>query len=67
MNVEKTVEFYTAAAPDLRFRWNGAHTVNVFCDEVEVDVFTCGDFAEDAATEDEVRAAVSRYVSDLYR
>jgi hypothetical protein len=33
---------------------------------VEVDVCTCGDFAQDAATEDQVRAAISRYVADTH-
>lgn len=64
MNVEHTIEYRTAAAPDLIFRWAGCnHTVNVYdLDGNEIDVFSVGDFALDAATDDEVRAAIISYV-----
>jgi hypothetical protein len=62
----------------LSFRWNGAHTVNVFAEVEsvymhgrqrweEVDVYSIGDFAQDAATRQEYRESVEEYVTDRNR
>jgi hypothetical protein len=47
------------------FRWNGAHTVNVWRRRENIDVFSVGDFAQDAATVDEVVAGIRRYLAGL--
>jgi len=52
------------AIAGLHFAWNGAHTVNVFDGEREVDVFSVGDFALASATEAEVIAGINDYVAD---
>lgn len=52
----------------LEFRWNRAHSVNVF--DVEgnnVDVFTVGSFELDAASESEVFDAIKRYLDEQYK
>lgn len=51
------------ATSGLEYRWNGSLTVNVYRDDVEVDMFTLG--APDRATVAEFRASVDRRESCL--
>jgi hypothetical protein len=57
-------------AGELEFRWNGAHTVNVYIphsgrtrdEDALIDTFTLGDFSKRAATKTEVEQRVGEYV-----
>jgi hypothetical protein len=50
---------------DMEFVWHGGHTVNVFVQGREVDVFSFGDFAVDFGEYPEFVAAVDRYIADM--
>ena len=44
------------------FVWNGGHTVNVFLAGVNIDCFTIGDMAENAAKEQDVRNGIRNWL-----
>jgi hypothetical protein len=50
----------------LWFEWNGAHTVNVQHEAggQDVDCYSIGDFAQDAATLQEFEASVDEYLRE---
>jgi hypothetical protein len=49
---------------DREYRWNGAHTVNIYQNGEEVDVFSFGDFAKNNETYENFRDAVERHEAD---
>lgn len=48
---------------DFTFKWNGAHTVNVYDDHGNnIDCFSVGDFAKDRATDWAVRRGIENWL-----
>lgn len=50
----------------LTFKWNGAHTVNVFYEGREVECFTIGSFEANAATEQEFLESIDDWASTVW-
>lgn len=48
----------------LEFRWNGAHTVNIFANGEEIDMYSFGDFAKDTETFENFAASVQSHLQD---
>lgn len=61
----KKVEMIRDPETGLRFEWNGSHTVNVYDESgVEFDARSIGNHANEFATEQDFKRAVSSYLKD---
>lgn len=50
---------------DFTFKWNGAHTVNVYDDHGKnIDCFSVGDFGKDKATTEDVEQGIRLWLAN---
>ena len=57
---------YVSPSLELKFRFNGGHTVNVFNRQGKnIDCFSVGNFCDNSASETEAKQGISNYINYL--